>query len=261
MKTIDNPKKLPVYSYSKVRNFYSCPYSFYLNYFEKSDDFIPENHGSSEFGIYVHKILELYEKGELGEYELLDYYKEHYCENVDSSFVTKISDNFSKDLYDIYYESGERYFEDFNGYPDLKILESEYEFFEEINESFIFTGKIDLIALDSNDNLIVIDHKSKGKFKNKAERDEYSKQLYLYAFAVFKKYNKFPNKLAFNMIRTNKWIEFKFDEDRYSECLNWLKNCVNDIETCLEFPATPNTFFCNNFCIFRNVCEYTNNSF
>ena len=253
---LENNEKLPIYSYSKVKSFYNCPFYFFKNYLDRPEDFVPEGHGTSEFGSYVHKILEMYEKGELGEYELLPYYEEHYDENVKSTFLTYLGKNFSKDLWKVYYEGGKKYFENFSGFEGLKILESEYEFFEKINNSFIFTGKIDIIALDESDNLIIIDHKSKGKFKNKSEREEYSKQLYLYAYAVFKKYKKYPQKLVFNMFRSNEWIEFKFSMDKYIEVLDWFIKSVNEIECCMEFPPNADSFFCNNFCTFRNICEY-----
>lgn len=255
---MENAEQLPVYSYSKVKSFYSCPHYFYQNYYDKPEDFIPEGHGTSEFGSYVHKILEMYEKGELGEYELLQYYEEHYDENVKSTFLTYMGKGYSKDLWKVYYDGGKKYFETFSGYDGLKILESEYEFFEEVDNFFILNGKIDLIAMDKNGDLVVIDHKSKGKFKNKAEKNEYAIQLYLYAFAVFKKYGKFPKKLMFNMFRSGEWVKFDFDEDKYTESLEWLIKSVHEIESAMEFPPKPNTFFCQNFCPFRNICEYRN---
>ena len=252
-------KNLPVYSYSKIKSFYNCKYYFFKNYFDKPKDFIPEGHGTAEFGSYVHKILEMYEKGELGEYELLPYYEEHYDENVKSTFVTYLGNGFSKDLWKTYYDGGKSYFETFSGYDGLKILESEYEFFEEIDNSFVLNGKIDLIALDENGDIVIIDHKSKGKFKNKAEKEEYAVQLYLYAYAIFKKYKVYPKRLVFNMFRSKEWIEFKFDEDKYIKALDWLTKSVNEIESNIDFPPSLNTFYCDNFCSFRSVCEYKNN--
>lgn len=257
---MNNDKQFPIYSYSKVKSFYNCPFYFFKNYFDKPKDFVPEGHGTSEFGSYVHKILEMYEKGELGEYELFPYYEEHYDENVKSTFLMHLGNNFSKDLWKIYYDDGKKYFQNFSGYEGLKILESEYEFFEEVDNSFILNGKIDLIAIDKDNELVVIDHKSKGKFKNKIEKEEYAVQLYLYAYAIFKKYKKYPKLLIFNMFRSNEWVEFKFDENKYTDALDWLIKSVNEIEHTLEFPPKLDTFYCNNFCTFRTICEYKNNT-
>lgn len=252
----ENTKNLPIYSYSKVKSYYNCPYYFFENYFEKSDDFELESHGTSEFGSYVHKILEMYEKDELEIYELLDYYEDNYLDNVKSTFVTNMGKGFYKDLSSLYYEGGKAYFENFAGFDDLDILESEYEFYEEIDNSFILNGKIDLVALDKDGKLLVIDHKSKGKFKNKAEKREYATQLYLYSYAVFKKYNRYPDKLAFNMFRQNEWVWFDFDEEEYTKSMDWLIKSVDEIENSFDFEPILDTFFCNNFCGFRNVCKY-----
>lgn len=52
------------YSFSKLKCFYNCKYYYYLHYFD-DDGMEPESHGTSEFGRFIHKILELYGKGEL----------------------------------------------------------------------------------------------------------------------------------------------------------------------------------------------------
>lgn len=255
-----NPKNLPIYSYSKIRSFYCCPYYFFKNYFDKPEDFVPEGHGTSDFGNYVHMILEKYAKGELAEYELYQYYVDNYGKYVRSSFVTQITDDFSKDLWYVYYEGGKKYFAEFTGFGDLEILESEYEFYEEIENSFILHGKVDLICRDKEGKLVIIDHKSKSRFKNKAEKKEYSKQLYLYSHAVHSKYKEFPSTIGFNMFRTNQSIKFKFDYQEYNQTMDWLVRSVNEIENCVEFPAYPGTFYCNNFCTFRAICDVKNNN-
>lgn len=254
--TVDNPKNLPIYSYSKIKAFYSCPYYFYQNYLDRPKDFVPAGHGTAEFGTFVHKILELYEKGELGEYELLPYYENHYNENVTSTFVMNLQNGFTRDLSALYYDDGKVYLENFSGYDGLKILESEYEFYEEVDGLFLLNGKVDLIAENEAEELVVIDHKSKGKFKNRTEREEYSRQLYLYAYAVYKKYKRFPKWLVFNMFRPNEWVQFQFKEDRYIEALDWSIKSVREIEATFEFPPNPGTFYCQNFCGFREVCKY-----
>ena len=72
------------------------------------------NHGTSEFGSFMHEILEKYEKGELEIYEMLPYYIEHYNDVVKSSFVLNINANFSKDFSDNYYIDGIKYLENFD---------------------------------------------------------------------------------------------------------------------------------------------------
>lgn len=244
------------YSYSKIKCFLSCPLCFYKRYFEKPEKEQPwlvTGHGTSEFGSFVHSILENYEKGNLETFEMLPYYQEHYNENVVSTFEMKITEDFTKDFSFQYYSSGEEYLKTFNGFNNFNILEAEYEFEEPIDNKFIFTGKIDLIAEDDEKHLIVIDHKSKNGFKNKAELDEYAVQLYLYSYAVEKKYGRLPDILMFNVFRKKKWETIKFDKNRYKDSLSWLKTQVDTIENCFDFPSIPNTFYCWNFCQYREA--------
>lgn len=247
---------METYSYSKVKMFYSCRHAFYTRYFERPSELL--NHGTSEFGSFVHEILEKYEKGEIEIYDMLPYYIENYKDKVTSSFVLNINEGFSKDFSDNYYVDGLRYLENFEGFPQFKILEVEHEFEIEIENKFKFNGKIDLIAEDTEGNLIILDHKSKSRFKTKRELKEYAKQLYLYAYAVNKKYNKLPSKLYFNMFRTNELIEIDFNQSDYDEAYNWLVSAVEEIESTFDFSPQDEVekFYCMNFCPIRNQCEY-----
>lgn len=241
------------YSYSKIKCFLSCPFCFYNKYFERPEKDNPcllTSHGMSEFGNFMHKILENYEIGELELYDLLSYYTNNYDKEIKSDFTLKMTEKFSKDFSKDYYDSGKVYLEYFEGFNDFKILEVEYAF-EEIIKDFIFVGKIDLIAEDKDGNLIIIDHKSKSRFKNKAEKKDYARQLYLYAYAIKQKYNKYPKFLMFNMFRNNKWEVFDFNIEEYNDAINWLINMVKEIENTLEFNPVKNTFFCWNFCDYR----------
>ena len=100
---------LPEYSYSKVKLFYDCPYSFFERYCDDIDKRFITSNGATEFGTFVHKILELYAKGILNKKEMLDYYYQNFSKEIKSSFVLQLTDKFSKDLFENYYESGKRY--------------------------------------------------------------------------------------------------------------------------------------------------------
>lgn len=243
------------YSFSKIKNFNNCKSAYFRNYFLNDKDKI--SNGTSEFGTFSHEILEKYAKKELEVYEVLSYYLEHYDENVKSDFVLKINDKFSKDFSELYFESGKRYFQSFNGFEGIKIIESEYEFKENLDDKFYLIGKIDLIGEDEKGDLILIDHKSKSRFKNKKEKDEYMKQLYLYSYGLYKKYNKFPKKIAFNMFRINEMVFSDFEMDKYKDTIEWVKNEVEEIENCIDFnPNGLGSFYCDNFCPYRHNCKY-----
>ena len=150
----EKQKKLPTFSFSKLKNFGECPISYYKNYIlhEKKND----KSGLSEFGTFCHKILEMYEKGQLEIWEMLSYYQDNFQTEVPSSFVVKMSDTFSKDLYPYYYADGENYFTNFEGYSNWEILESEYEFEIPITDYALFNGKVDLIARSKKSGGLII---------------------------------------------------------------------------------------------------------
>ena len=252
--------QLNSYSFSRLKTFYNCKLYYYLHYYDKN---LPEeSHGTSEFGSFVHEILEKYAKGELEIYELLPYYEEHYSEKVVSDFSLKMSENFSKDMAQRYYEAGKNFLENFNGF-DFEIVEAEKEFNLLYKEKFLLNGKIDLIAKSKNNEIYLIDYKSKGNWKNKAEKEEYSKQLYLYAWAIKQIYGVYPKKMAFYMFRIDKWEWFNFSEQKMLEVLNWAENVVDEIES--EFDFSPEVdsdgnvivdFWKRNFCGTRYSCKY-----
>jgi len=248
-------ENLPRYSFSKIKSYLNCRYGYFKHYFEGEKGI---NGGFAEFGSYCHKILEDYENGKLSVYDMLPYYEEHYNEEVTSDFTLKMSEDFSKDFSSDYYESGKKYFENFEGFNDFNILEAEYEFETVINNLFVFNGKIDLIAEDKDGNLIIIDHKSKANFKSKAELKEYARQLYLYSYATYEKYHKYPTQMMFNRFRKNEWTVIKFNKDDFDEALQWAVGNVEEIESTFDFYPNPNTFFCNNFCFLRDRCPIKN---
>lgn len=220
----------------------------------------PESHGTSEFGRFVHKILELYGNGELSPDTMLEYYKENYSTNVVSDFTLNIGPNFSKDMGQKYYNDGLNFLKRFTGFP-FKILDTEKRFEVEYKGKFTLNGSIDVVA-DLNGQTVVIDYKSKGKWKNIQEMMEYEKQLYIYAYAMYKIYNKFPDKMAFFLFRFNKWTWVEFSIDRLKEVLKWVEDTVDEIESEFEFDPITQTndgqfnFFCSNFCDFRHQCKY-----
>ena len=224
------------YSFSKLKCFYNCKYYYYLHYFD-DDGMEPESHGTSEFGRFIHKILELYGKGELPPDKMVEYYKDNYDEFVVSDFTLNITPHFSKDMGQKYYNDGMNFLRKFTGFP-FKILDTERRFEVDYEGKFLLNGSIDVVA-DMSGKMVIIDYKSKGKWKSLQEMKEYEKQLYIYAYAMYKLEGKFPDKMAFFLFRLNKWTWVDFDINRLKEVLQWAENTVNDIESEFEFePVT-----------------------
>ena len=136
----------------------------------------------------------------------------------------------------------------------------------------IFIGFIDLIVKDKNTGrYIVVDHKSKSKFKNEEERDEYARQLYLYALYIKAEYGEFPSHLIFNMFRANDVVTIDFDEKKLEKAVFWFKNTIENIKKDNKFDDKitilfrqkkkplkefkKDDFFCNELCGVRSYCN------
>ena len=235
------------YSYSKLTSFYDCPYAFY-RYYQLNE--IGESNLFASYGILVHSILERYAKGELQINELVDEFTSGFELEINEPIVM-----FGKDLTQSYLDKGILFFTNFKGFWGLKPLESEYRFEVALGKN-TFVGVIDLIAEDEDGNIIIVDHKSSSKFSKKDLKSK-SKQLYLYAKAIYEKYGKFPTQLWFNHFKNDYIEKMFFDIDFYNETIQWALDTMDKIEACLEFnPNNNDKFFCGYLCDYRNNCEY-----
>lgn len=254
------------WSYSRIHSYTTCPAMFRYVYLEKKPKV--EN-AFAEFGSFCHSILESYEKGELAEYELGDVYQEKYDENVTCDFpVTKWGSMGEK-----YYSKGLSYFETFEGFPEnWELIGAEIDA-EFCISNYNIVGFIDLLVRDKNDGkLIVVDHKSKAKFKNKDEQEEYAIQLYLYSKWVYENYGEYPKELVFNMFREQEMVVIPFNLEDYKKAIQWvidtIQNIYNDFDfwdkiklSCekkgVNIPYKNFDFFCNNLCSCRTSCNRT----
>lgn len=248
-----------VWSYSRLSCYQHCPYEFKLQYIE---EYHGENNFYAEFGKYCHTILEKYTRGELGVFELPDYFDEHFDEFVgedvnDRSGVTR----------EKYKTLGHDYFENIDLELDrFEILGIEKECnFEIGGKNFI--GYIDLLLKEkSTGHIYLIDHKSseyplgkKGAVKKaEAEKFEgYKKQLYLYCIQVYNEYGFFPHKIGWNYFKAQKWLFLDFDKDEYEKAKQWALGIIGEINQEEDFRPNPSFFYCRNLCAFRNqYCEY-----
>ena len=137
------------YSFSKLTQFYDCPYAFYRYYFKKEKG---DNNVFAEYGILVHSILERYAKGELEKESLVEEFKSGF-----ELFIQEPILMFGRDLTQTYFDKGVGFFSNFKGFWELEPLQSEFEFETSLgNDTFV--GVIDLICRDSEGNIIIIDH-------------------------------------------------------------------------------------------------------
>lgn len=195
--------------------------------------------------------MERHAKGELGAWELLDTYIEGY----DSAVTKPFPPNKYADLQQSYYTDGYEFLKNFDGLDDLKIIGAEVRFKEPLDD-FIYTGVIDLIYKDCDDGIVVRDWKSKAKFANKKEQAEYTRQPLSYGLHIINKFKQPPVLLQFFMFRKNNIVNIPFNQKEYEDALKWIRESVQEIRLCKEYPATPDQFFCGNLCDFRNTCTY-----
>lgn len=241
------PKK-EKYSFSKLSSFHTCKYGYQLTYIEHREK--AEN-AFAQYGSLVHSIMERYAKGIINLWDLVDVYKKEYSSAVIEQFPHSAFCNLEK----LYYDQGIKFLSNFSGYDKYKIIAVEEEFELEIDD-WLFTGIMDLLYEDENGRLILLDYKSKSSFKNKKERMEYSRQLYLYCLYIKQKYGRFPDELQFYMFRKEHHEPFDFVLDSFNEALSWAKTTVKQIRDCQWFFPTCDEFFGENLCNNRKHCQY-----
>ena len=64
-----------VWSYSRIKAFEDCPYRWYLKYIKK---FHGKDMFFSSYGTFMHKLIELYHKGEKTPRQIVDMYLQDF---------------------------------------------------------------------------------------------------------------------------------------------------------------------------------------
>ena len=255
-----------VWSFSSVNCYENCPRCFYLSYLQ-DPPLKKVNNAFAQWGTLGHSLFERYTDGTLELYELGSTYEKEYYERVNLTFPP----NKYVDLNESYHDKGLEYFENFNGFPDnWDLIDSEREIHLNINGNE-FIGFIDLIVKDKNTNkYIIVDHKSKSKFKNDKEKAEYARQLYLYSLYIEKEFNEFPSHLIFNMFRADDTVTIEFNEQDFNDSIQWFTQTITKIKNDNTFTDKiglqyaqkgkplgefkKDDFFCNHLCGVREHC-------
>lgn len=253
------------WSFSSVNSYCNCPKGFKL---ARIDHESQVQNAFSDFGSFVHSLLEKYFKGEVEFFELSGLYQDGYEENVTHDFPP----NAYVDLAEKYYKSGKEYLDYFEGLPDkYEVIAVEMKV-NLVIRGRPFVGYIDLVLRDKEDGKYVIwDHKSKSKFKSEKEMHEYLRQLYLYAISINEKFGEYPKELTFNMFNKHDLITTKFDEKECEAAVEWFSNTIDKIYADKVFDDKisidyynkfkdvnkfkKNDFFCNELCGVREHCE------
>lgn len=238
------------WSFSKLSTFETCPMAFWLQYLQ--DPPLPQQQNAwAEYGILCHSLLEEYAKGDLTAELLSAEYDLRYEDVVVHQFPP-----FPKGYAEKTYKQGLAYFEAFTGFGDQYEVVSTEEKFEIKVGPYIFIGISDLVLRDKTDNeLVVIDHKTKSASSMKNELDLYKKQLYIYAEHVYQKYGKYPKRLMFNMIKSDQPIVEEFSLEKHRQVLSWVEETIDTILLEDTWSALPNNFYCRYICSMFADCE------
>lgn len=253
------------WSYSRINSYAQCPKMFYMSYIDKAESV---DSAFAQWGSLCHSLLDDYAKGALLEFELGDEYDKRYPEYMTERFPP----NKWSDLDAKYYDTGKEFFDDFDGFPEnWEIISSEQEILLDI-DGIRVRGYIDLIVRDKDDGrIIVVDHKSKSKFKNEEELEHYGYQLYFYAMWVKEHFGEWPKELIFNMFRVGDRKHIHFTESGVQKAVEWLKTNVTKIyededfedKVVLSFRKSNQEipedyrpdFFCQHLCSVRYHCN------
>lgn len=256
MDILHNLSDVESYSYSKLNSFYNCKYAYRKTYVE-GDRGIGNSMG--DFGSLVHSVLEDFANGKIKQEDMVDVFKERFYKEI-GSVTMKFSSKYEKDCTAVYLDQVSEFLFGYEGQKGYIVLgtEKKFEFLTKIGDKMrILRGVIDLVIKDFEGNIIIIDYKSKGKWKSKAEADEYFKQLYFYSLYIIEEYGVEPSKLKFIQFRLNEVTERDFDREKYEEVLKWVEDTILLIDEEEFFPPNNNEkFFCHNLCNHRETCGF-----
>lgn len=246
------------WSYSSVSSYETCPYGFSLSYIEMEER---RGNAFSDFGLLVHKILEMYFNEELELEELLDYYEENYYDSMYYNFPI-----YPSNMAQNYYDSGHEYFENFKFNKALyKVIAVEDTIFSNHNGIKLVT-KPDLILKEkSTGKYSLIDFKTARLKPLGKQRDiqitQYMRQFLLYCYFFWVEKDIEINNIEIWFIRNNQIINKDVDPMQIAETMEWFTGTIDKIldeEDWKPNLSKKNKYFCQEICSFRDICKYRN---
>ena len=239
------------WSYSRIKSFESCPYGFFLKYIKKLKS---GRQFFSDYGSFIHSIIEQYLLGLMKKDELVPYYL--------ARFKRAVGKPPSPAIFKTYFTQGHAYLETID-FPHQEVMGVERKMEFEIDGK-PFVGVLDYETKDE-DILSIGDNKSrtlkersgrKKPTKTDIELDEYFRQLYLYSIPFKERYGRYPNFLEFNCFRIKKIICEPFDEKKLKEAKAWASEMVNRILQNEDWEPRVDYWKCRYLCDQNKNCEY-----
>lgn len=245
------------WSFSRVSLYRTCPYAWFCQYILHEDR---NTNFFSEYGTFFHDLQAQFYKGELTKDQIFF----EYITKFDSSVVSIVNAKTFDSMREKYYSAGLDYVQNFTPFQFKKIIGVEKKIEFEIG-GYKVIGYIDLSGFLEDDEIEIIDHKSKDlkpRSKRKAptktdeELDIYLIQLYLYSIAIFNEFGKYPKWLTFNCFRSGVVIRELFDMEKLEEAKDWAVRTIKRIENETKWNPNIDYYFCHNLCNCRGTCEY-----
>lgn len=239
------------FSFSALSLYDECPMAFKLRYIDHVKD---EGNGFSDYGTFCHKLLEEWAKGETPDIALAAEYEDRYDDAVIHPFPP-----FPRGMGAKYYDAGLAYFESFEGFGDVEILDVEQRFEFQVEggrRPYTFVGVVDLVVKDKATGAIdIIDHKSKSAAQMKKDFPLYRKQLYTYARFVYDTYGVWPRRIGFNLFKEGGQMVWEnFTMAGYEETMRWIIDSIEAILDEKEWKVTVSPFFCRFLCSCLDEC-------
>jgi hypothetical protein len=229
----------PVYSFSRLDKYETCPFSYHCRYNLKLEEI---NNDWGVGGGYLHEAVENVLKGLILPSEASDWFyfgtpilsfdnmKEGYGEKWVNGCI-KFLDNLPS------------VFEQFEG-----------EVHEIEGEGLITMGGrklklfADLVLYDGKD-YYIWDWKTSGIDGFRGKKLEAKKrQLYVYSRYVKEKFGRYPKSMTFYMARYNEKITVDFNLKEYREVDKWVDDVATRIENETEWEKRPSFFWCRFVC-------------
>jgi len=243
------------WSYSRIKAFDDCPYRWYLKYIR-----LPEYESKalffSSYGIFMHELLESHNKGEKTAEQIRTEYMTDFRDRIRARAPSEV-------VFKNYFMDGLQYLNTIcPSSNEILSIENKVEF---IIHSTPFVAYFDLLERKSDGSILLIDNKSKvlkprsnRKKPTKAdeELDAYLRQLYLYSAHIFARYGQFPSKLCFNCFRKNLFIEEPFNQEAYSNAIDWFLGKIEEVIAEEDFLPSMEYFKCRYLCEMQDYCDY-----
>lgn len=246
------------FSYSSLTTFNHCRYAFLLTYIRaeaRMGNFF------SDFGSYVHKILEKYFNDELDLYQLAAYYRKNYKRSIKHTCPA-----YPKDMALKYFSDGLSFFENFEFEKEkYEIIDIEKKLKTKLDDiNFVLVP--DLVLKEKKTNLYhLFDYKTANLYKNgkldKKKVEEYKQQCNLYVYFLYAIKGIEINRYTIWAIRNNARIEFLYEPMDGLTTVEWIKNTVDAIRKEEKWePNTSEPYFCSQICSNRFTCPYVNHN-